>query len=105
MRRYKETGIVTRTLSRHPKHPLKAFLQQQYYSLKASRNHLLRKAVGVLLVLAGLVGFLPVVGYWMIPVGLALLAVDWAWARRLSRRLRVWYGRRIQGHRKKVKSG
>lgn len=82
-------------------HPLKAFFIRHYHNLKASSNHYLRKAVGVLLVLAGLVGFLPVVGYWMIPVGLALLAVDWAWARRLSRRLRVWYGRRIQGIRRK----
>ena len=82
--------------------PLKAFLLQQFQNLKASRNHRLRKTVGVLLVLGGILGFLPILGYWMIPVGLTLLAVDWAWARRLSRRLRVWYGRRIQGRRKKV---
>jgi len=97
LRRHKETGIVARTLARYPKPPLKAFFLQQYYNLKASRNHLLRKVVGVLFIFGGVLGFLPVLGYWMLPVGLTLLAVDWAWARRLSRRLRVWYGRRVQG--------
>lgn len=79
---------------------MKAFFHQRYHSLKATKNHRLRKTVGVVLVLGGLLGFLPILGYWMLPIGLTLLAVDWAWARRLSRRLRVWYGRRLQGLRK-----
>jgi hypothetical protein len=79
---------------------LKAFFLRQFHNLKASRNHRLRTTVGVVLVIGGVVGFLPILGYWMIPVGLTLLAVDWAWARRLSRRLQVWYGRRIQSLRK-----
>lgn len=80
---------------------MKTFILQQFHNLKASRNHRLRKTVGVLLVVGGALGFLPVLGYWMIPVGLTLLAVDWAWARRLSRRLRIWYGRRKQRMQKK----
>ena len=77
---------------------MKNFILQQFNKLKASRHHRLRQTVGVLLVISGILGFLPVLGYWMIPVGLTLLAVDWVWARRLSRRLRVWFGRRVQGH-------
>jgi len=36
----------------------------------------LRMPVAVALILGGLVGFLPVVGFWMLPLGLLLLAVD-----------------------------
>jgi hypothetical protein len=35
-----------------------------------------RIVVGILLVLCGLVGFLPILGFWMVPVGLAVLSVD-----------------------------
>jgi hypothetical protein len=35
-----------------------------------------RIATGVLLVLGGFVGFLPVLGFWMIPAGLVVLAID-----------------------------
>jgi len=35
-----------------------------------------RIATGALLVLGGFVGFLPVLGFWMIPAGLAVLAID-----------------------------
>lgn len=36
----------------------------------------LRALTGVLLILGGLMGFLPVLGFWMLPLGLLLLAVD-----------------------------
>ena len=35
-----------------------------------------RIPAGVLLVIGGLLAFLPVLGLWMLPVGLALLAID-----------------------------
>jgi hypothetical protein len=35
-----------------------------------------RIVVGLLFVLFGLVGFLPILGFWMTPVGLAILAID-----------------------------
>lgn len=37
---------------------------------------LIRGLMGVLLILGGVLGFLPVLGFWMIPLGLALLATD-----------------------------
>ena len=40
------------------------------------RHPVLRIGLGVALVLGGLLGFLPVLGFWMIPLGLAVLAVD-----------------------------
>ncbi len=36
----------------------------------------LRALLGSLLVLGGLLGFLPLLGFWMIPLGLAVLATD-----------------------------
>lgn len=36
----------------------------------------LRIPAGVALVIGGALGFLPVLGFWMLPLGLAVLAVD-----------------------------
>jgi hypothetical protein len=51
-----------------------------------------RMGMGVILVLGGIFGFLPVLGFWMIPLGLAILAVDFPPVRRLQRRLTVRLG-------------
>lgn len=58
-------------------------------------NPRLRVLLGIVFVAGGVVGFLPVVGFWMIPVGLAILSVDSALARRLRRRGEVWFARRF----------
>ena len=57
---------------------------------------LLRQCIGGLLVLGGVLGFLPVLGFWMIPLGALVLSVDNAPIRRLRRKLEVWWGRRRQ---------
>jgi len=49
-----------------------------------------RSVVGVPCVIGGLVGFLPIVGFWMLPVGLALIALD---IPPLRRRLMTWIQR------------
>jgi hypothetical protein len=48
---------------------------------------------GCLLLLGGALGFLPVLGFWMVPLGLVVLAVDIPMARRFKRRLEVRLGR------------
>jgi hypothetical protein len=53
-----------------------------------------RIGIGVLLVLGGLVGFLPVLGFWMIPLGLLVLSIDLPVVRRWRRQLTVWWHRR-----------
>lgn len=53
-----------------------------------------RAPLAALLVVAGLVGFLPVLGFWMLPLGLLLLAQDLPLLRRPMRRLLVWSERR-----------
>lgn len=80
---------------------MKAFFIKQFHRLKAGNSRYVRIILGVLLVLSGILGFLPVLGYWMLPLGLSLLAVDWPWARRLSRRLRLWCARYLLGRGKR----
>lgn len=47
-----------------------------------------RIVVGILLILGGLVGFLPVLGFWMIPLGVVVAALD------VKPMLRRWRARR-----------
>lgn len=56
----------------------------------------LRVPIGILLVIGGILGFLPILGFWMIPLGLMVLAVDFPPARRLARRLVVFVGRKLK---------
>ena len=53
-----------------------------------------RLVLGWSLVVLGLLGFLPVLGFWMIPLGLFILSHDIPAIRRLRRRLAVRLGRR-----------
>jgi len=63
-------------------------------SIPLPASPVLRMAIGVILIIAGLLGFLPVIGFWMIPLGLIVLSIDLPWARRGRRRLAVWFHRR-----------
>ncbi|EKF17860.1 hypothetical protein NA2_15369 [Nitratireductor pacificus pht-3B] len=58
------------------------------------RSRLARIAGGIGLVILGLFGFLPVLGFWMIPLGLLILSYDIASVRRRRRRLAVWWSRK-----------
>ncbi len=58
-----------------------------------------RQVLGWGLVAGGMVGFLPIVGFWMLPLGLVVLSVDNPAIRRLRRRAVVRWGRRRRQHR------
>src|SRR4051794_14706764 len=60
-----------------------------------------RVPLGVLLVLGGLLGFLPVLGFWMVPLGLVLLALDVALLRRPTARM-LGGGERLWGRLRRV---
>jgi hypothetical protein len=51
----------------------------------------LRIGIGILLVLGGFVGFLPILGFWMVPLGLLVLSVDIPAVRRFRRKMEVKY--------------
>jgi hypothetical protein len=59
----------------------------------------IRIGLGILLIAGGILGFLPVLGFWMIPLGLLVLSVDLPIVRRWRRQLTVWW------HRKKGEPG
>jgi hypothetical protein len=53
------------------------------------RSRAARIAIGVFLVIGGLVGFLPILGFWMVPMGLTVLAIDIPVVRRFTRKVTV----------------
>jgi hypothetical protein len=48
----------------------------------------LRLVLGILLILGGIFGFLPVLGFWMVPLGVLVAAMDIKLIRRWLRRRR-----------------
>lgn len=56
----------------------------------------LRLLLGIFLLIGGILGFLPILGFWMIPLGLLVLSVDFAFVRRFRRRAEVWFGRKYK---------
>jgi hypothetical protein len=66
------------------------------FSVPIPSSRPLRIIVGLALCLGGLLWFLPILGLWMLPLGLLMLSIDLAPVRRLRRRLEIWWGRRQQ---------
>jgi len=58
------------------------------------RSRGLRIAIGGVLVFFGILGFLPILGFWMIPLGLLVLSYEFAAVRRQRRRFVIWWERR-----------
>lgn len=63
-------------------------------SFTMPQSRMARIAIGCLLVFLGMFGFLPVLGFWMIPLGLLVLSYEFAAVRRRRRRLEVWWAER-----------
>ncbi len=64
-----------------------------------------RIAIGVLLIIFGILGFLPFFGFWMLPLGVVVLSVDLHPVRRFRRRFEVWWGRRRERKRAERRAG
>jgi fatty acid desaturase len=59
---------------------------------------MVRIPLAVVLIAAGFVGFLPILGFWMIPLGLALLALDVPFLRGPLARVLAWISARLEAH-------
>ncbi|SEQ12247.1 hypothetical protein SAMN05216548_102448 [Faunimonas pinastri] len=59
------------------------------------RQRWARVGMGSALVAGGFLGFLPILGFWMVPVGLLVLSADVPLAERVRRRLMGWLHRRF----------
>jgi hypothetical protein len=79
----------------------RAKLRSFMRGVRDRRLRFVRIPLGILLVGFGLLGFLPVLGFWMLPLGIVVLAVDVPfvrhWFRGVRRRYRAWRARRISG--------
>lgn len=53
-----------------------------------------RIILGMMLLLGGILGILPILGFWMIPLGLLVLSLDFRWARRGYLSAILWFRRR-----------
>jgi hypothetical protein len=67
------------------------------YTLPLPRSRLLRIAIGILFIVGGFFAILPVLGFWMVPLGLLVLSIDIPRVRRWRRRFAVWFIRRYPG--------
>lgn len=63
------------------------------WRLKLPESPAVRVLIGSLLIVGGVLGFLPVLGFWMIPLGLLVLSHDIPFVRRRRRKLAVWWAR------------
>ncbi len=102
-----ETGVYMRLMTvekgrRHgrPRHARRMVkdIRIGKWRIPLPRSRMGRILVGVLLIIGGVFGFLPVLGFWMIPLGLAVLSYDIPAVRRWRRafvvRTNRWLARR-----------
>jgi hypothetical protein len=50
-----------------------------------------RILIGIVLILGGFLGFLPILGFWMVPLGLAVLSYDIPRVRLFRQKLMAWW--------------
>lgn len=89
----KDEERLNRQLDRLEK-ALPASVRRPIRWLREPSARWLRIPIGVLLILGGIFSILPLLGLWMLPLGLLLLAQDIPFLRRPTRRALVWAEKR-----------
>lgn len=89
-------------MPRHQTKSLKSRVAQRLHRLKQHPSQSVRIGAAILLIIGGLLGFLPVLGFWMLPLGLVLLVINWPPYWRARRRFVRW--RRDRRQRKAAQS-
>jgi hypothetical protein len=75
---------------------MKKTITKTYLRIKYHPNHWVRKSIGLALMIGGLLGFLPILGFWMFPLGLILFFSDSPAYWRLRRKFVAWRIKRRQ---------
>lgn len=79
-----------------------------YGWLRRPEKKWVRRPLSVALIAGGLLGFLPVLGFWMLPVGALLLGEDIPPVRRATlgavRRVHYWWDRRRRDDRRRQRA-
>ncbi|HXD35038.1 MAG TPA: hypothetical protein VN624_00175 [Rhodanobacter sp.] len=73
---------------------LPAWIARPIRWLRVPSSRWVRVPVGLLLIAGGIFSFLPLLGLWMLPLGLLLLAEDLPFLRRPMLRALLWVERR-----------
>jgi hypothetical protein len=63
-------------------------------TFRLPQSRIARLALGGLFILGGIFSFLPILGLWMLPIGLLILSQDLSLVRRWRRKAAVAYARR-----------
>ncbi len=66
---------------------------KHFHRLRTHPHRWPRMTAAIVLIVGGIFGWLPVLGFWMLPLGVILLSVDSHWVRRRRRRVEVGWGR------------
>jgi hypothetical protein len=77
-----------------PRYPTKTTIKVLNRTVPIPGSRRGRIALGSALVAGGIVGFLPVVGFWMLPLGLLVLAHDIPRVRRWRRKALLLWAKR-----------
>lgn len=64
------------------------------YEFRVPGSKIQRTVLGIALCIGGILGFLPILGFWMLPLGIMILSLEYHPVRRFRRRFEVWLGRR-----------
>lgn len=78
------------------------------FSISVPGNKMQRTVLGVALCIGGCLGFLPILGFWMLPLGILILSLEYHWVRRFRRKAEIRFGRwreRRRNKRRTHKSG
>ncbi|MYB34077.1 MAG: hypothetical protein F4X92_02910 [Gammaproteobacteria bacterium] len=60
---------------------------ERFHQRIQSFPSVLRITIGIALLIGGIFGMFPVLGFWMFPLGLIILSIDFPWAQRACRYL------------------
>lgn len=69
---------------------MKKKISKAFNQIKNHPNHWVRRGIGIALMIGGVLGFLPVLGFWMFPLGLVLFFSDSPVYWRLRRKFVIW---------------